>query len=173
MKVLLACGSRGGVTVEIADAMAEEIRASGIGVDVQEACDVKDVEPYDAVLLGSSVWAGQLHPGLLHMVRQHEKALVARPVGMFVVCLSLASDDPDVRQRGEHYLDRMEMDFPTIVPIMRGAFAGAVLPHASKQVHSSLFERLVLFFVRRKMATDERNWDEIRAFARDFTGKLT
>ncbi|HAU29461.1 MAG TPA: hypothetical protein DCW68_05040 [Rhodospirillaceae bacterium] len=177
MKILIAYGSRGGVTAEIAGVMAQEMLGAGVDVDVDvDVVDVKDLQdfsPYQAVLLGSSIWAGQLHPAFLRMVRGHEKALEKLLVGMFVVCLSLASEDPEICDRGEHYLDRLELDFPGIVPIVRGAFAGAVTMTTANLVHPSLFERIILFFVRKKLDVDARNWEDIRRFARDFVARVT
>ena len=54
--VLVAYASKRGSTAEIAEAIAEALRQSGVSVDCIEAGKVGSVEPYDAVVLGSAVY---------------------------------------------------------------------------------------------------------------------
>jgi menaquinone-dependent protoporphyrinogen oxidase len=58
-RVLVAYGSKHGATAEIAARVGDRIRAGGLEVDVCEAGEVKDVEPYGAVVLGSAVYMGR------------------------------------------------------------------------------------------------------------------
>ena len=48
-RVLVAYGTKHGATREIAEAIAEELRRAGHGVDCMEAEAVKGVDDYDAV----------------------------------------------------------------------------------------------------------------------------
>ncbi|HEX3608394.1 MAG TPA: flavodoxin domain-containing protein [Solirubrobacterales bacterium] len=74
MKVLVAHASRRGSTAEIAEAVAGTLRRGGVAADCEAAHDVKSLEPYGAVVLGSAVymkhWPEQPHGPI-------EKALVA------------------------------------------------------------------------------------------------
>jgi menaquinone-dependent protoporphyrinogen oxidase len=55
MNVLVAFASKHGPTAEIAEAVADRLRASGLTVECRRATDVTSVERYDAVVLGSAV----------------------------------------------------------------------------------------------------------------------
>ena len=55
MKVLVAVASRHGSTREIGDAVGEVLHDGGFDVTVADPDDVDTVEPYGAVVLGSSV----------------------------------------------------------------------------------------------------------------------
>ncbi len=83
MKVLVAVASRHGSTREIGDAVAEVLRTAGFEVDVQDPDDVESVEPYDAVVLGSSVYVGRWAASARALVDRCAWALSKRPVWLF------------------------------------------------------------------------------------------
>lgn len=83
MKVLVAVASRHGSTREIGDAIAEVLVASGFDVTVADPDDVDTVEPYGAVVLGSSVYVGRWAASARAMVDRCACCLVSRPVWLF------------------------------------------------------------------------------------------
>lgn len=83
MKVLVAVASRHGSTREIGDAVAEVLRDSGFEVTVADPDDVDTVEPYGAVVLGSSVYVGRWSASARAMVDRCACCLVSRPVWLF------------------------------------------------------------------------------------------
>jgi menaquinone-dependent protoporphyrinogen oxidase len=56
-RVLVAYGSKHGSTAEIAERIGATLRESGLEVDVRRASDVGGMEGYDAIVLGSAVYA--------------------------------------------------------------------------------------------------------------------
>jgi menaquinone-dependent protoporphyrinogen oxidase len=83
MKVLVAVASRHGSTREIGDAIAEVLADSGFEVEVADPDDVDTVEPYGAVILGSSVYVGRWAASARAMVDRCACCLVSRPVWLF------------------------------------------------------------------------------------------
>lgn len=83
MQVLIAVASRHGSTWEIGEAAAEVLRASGFHVDVADPDDVETVEPYQAVLLGSSVYVGRWAASARALVDRCASGLSQRPVWLF------------------------------------------------------------------------------------------
>lgn len=83
MPVLVAYASKRGATAEIADAIAEALRDSGIAVDCVPAGDVKTLEPYDAVVLGSAVYIKRWRGDAKHFVRKHREQLARMPFWVF------------------------------------------------------------------------------------------
>lgn len=83
MKVLVAVGSKYGSTRGIAKAIAEEIKSIGFEVDLEDACDVRTVSPYDAVIVGSAVYGGLWRRDASELVRGNLDELRARDVWMF------------------------------------------------------------------------------------------
>lgn len=83
MKVLVTAASKHGTTAEIADAIAKVLRTAGLEVDVIEPDAVAGIADYDAVVLGSGVYAGHWLKPARAFVERHEAALRDRPVFLF------------------------------------------------------------------------------------------
>lgn len=83
MVVLVSAASRHDATWEIAAAIARSLAAHGIPVDLRQPEDVADVEGYDAVVLGSSIYMGRWLGPARHLVQGCQEALRERPVWLF------------------------------------------------------------------------------------------
>lgn len=83
MRILVAYASKSGSTAEIAQAIGEELRQSGLEADVRSAEEVRDVRTYGAVVLGSAVYMGRWRREALHLGRRHASELQERPVWLF------------------------------------------------------------------------------------------
>ena len=83
MKVLVAVASRHGSTREIGEAIAEVLTGAGFEVRVEDPDDVETVEPYGAVVMGSSVYVGRWAASARAMVDRCGCCLAARPVWLF------------------------------------------------------------------------------------------
>src|SRR5215211_4260149 len=73
--VLVAVASKHGATAEIADAIAEQLR--------RDAGDVKSLAGYDAVVLGSAVYAKRWRREARSFLRKHHDELAERPFWVF------------------------------------------------------------------------------------------
>ena len=83
MKVLVTAASKHGATAEIADAIAGKFRESAIDVEIHAPDAVDDVVPYDAVVIGSAVYAGHWLEPARRFVDRHATALASRPTWLF------------------------------------------------------------------------------------------
>jgi menaquinone-dependent protoporphyrinogen oxidase len=83
MKVLVAVASKHGATLEIGQVIEASIRASGLDVDLQRVEDVTSLHPYDAVVIGSGVYAGHWLRGAREFCEIHEGELSQKPVWLF------------------------------------------------------------------------------------------
>ena len=83
MKVLVSAPSRHGATVEIARAIGAELDVAGIEADVCPPEDVRSVASYDAVVLGSGVYAGRWLAPAKELIERESDALASRPVWLF------------------------------------------------------------------------------------------
>ena len=158
-KVLVAYATYYGSTSEVAQAVAERIKAHGADVDVMSVKDVKDLSPYQAVVLGSAIRSGKIHPAAEKFLEQNEDALSKVPVAYFVCCMTARKKTEDTRSMVEGYLSETLNRVPKIKPISTGYFAG-------KLEYSRLewLARLVL----KAMHTPEgdfRDWKEIEDWA--------
>ena len=58
MKVLIAVASKHGATFEIGQVIEASLTSSGLEVELQRIEEVSSLSPYDALVLGSGVYAG-------------------------------------------------------------------------------------------------------------------
>jgi menaquinone-dependent protoporphyrinogen oxidase len=82
-KTLVAYASKHGSTAEIAAAIAQSLRSSGIEVELRAARQVSDVRPFDAVILGSGVYMNRWHGEALDFAKRFEHELRTRPTWFF------------------------------------------------------------------------------------------
>jgi menaquinone-dependent protoporphyrinogen oxidase len=82
-RVLVAFASKHGSTVEIAAAIARELQRAGLDVDCRSAQDVRSLDGYDAVVLGSAVYMKRWLGDARHLFRRHRRELAARPFWIF------------------------------------------------------------------------------------------
>lgn len=82
-KVLVAAASKYGATHEMAETIGATLRERGLEVDVLAPDDVRTVEGWDAVVLGSAVYAGRWMKQARELVERAGPALRERPVWLF------------------------------------------------------------------------------------------
>jgi menaquinone-dependent protoporphyrinogen oxidase len=81
--VLIATASRHGSTLDIGDEIGRVLVKRGLTVTDKPAEDVESVTEYDAVLLGSAVYAGHWLAQAVDFVKRHAAQLAQRPVWLF------------------------------------------------------------------------------------------
>jgi menaquinone-dependent protoporphyrinogen oxidase len=158
-KILVAYATWVGSTGEVAQAIGQTLSDDGAAVDVLAAQDVGDVSPYRAVVLGTAIRAGQVHPDVLTFVEARQEALSRVPVAYFVVCLTMSQDTEENRCTVDAYLNVVRERAPQIKPVDVGLFAGALdygkLPPPMKAALEA----------RKVPEGDFRAWEAIRAWA--------
>ena len=162
--VLVVYASKHGSTAEIAEAIAETLRQSGVGVDCIEAGKVGSVEPYDAVVLGSAVYIKRWRGDAKHFLSKHDKELSQRPFWVFSsgpVGDPKSEVDPSWLEPPkiiEHVMRlgaREHVVFGGRLPVNpRGPMEHAMVKNTPPEYH------------------DRRDWDEIRAWAAAVASEL-
>lgn len=83
MKILVTTASKHGATAEIGDAIAGKLREHEFEVETQEPGDITSLEGYDAVVLGSAVYAGRWMDTARRFSERHHATLRQLPVWLF------------------------------------------------------------------------------------------
>jgi menaquinone-dependent protoporphyrinogen oxidase len=160
MNILVTVASKHGSTAEIATAIAGTLREEGHHVEVHAPLAVRDVTRYDAVILGSGVYAGRWIGSAKEFAETHTEALRARPVW-------LLSSGPlgETPKPADDPADATKM-VALLNPREHRVFAGALAKH-----EMGFAERTIISMVKAPYG-DFRDWDEIRSWARQIAQEL-
>lgn len=83
MNILVTYASKYGATREIAERIGEVLRQAGLQADILPVDSIRDLTPYEAVILGSAVYIGKWPKEAETFLRTQEKILADRPVWLF------------------------------------------------------------------------------------------
>ncbi len=83
MRVLITWGSKLGGTEGIARIIGETLKGEGFAVSLVPASEVRDVEAYDAAVVGGSLYANRWHRDARRLIARHLSALRRIPVWLF------------------------------------------------------------------------------------------
>jgi menaquinone-dependent protoporphyrinogen oxidase len=160
MHVLITAASRHGSTWEIAEAIGETLTEAGITTTVIAPELVGEVADYDAVILGSAVYAGRWLDAARRLVDRAGPDLARRPVWLFS---SGPIGDPP----------KPVGDPADAEPIIERTKAREHRVLAGRLVKSelNLAERAITAVVKAPEG-DFRDWDEIRSWAAEIAAAL-
>jgi menaquinone-dependent protoporphyrinogen oxidase len=82
-RVLVAYGSTGGGTEEIAGWIATELQVAGLEVRLAPAAEITDVSAYEALVLGSAVYATGWHTECRRFAQRFAGRFADRPAWLF------------------------------------------------------------------------------------------
>ncbi len=164
-KILVAYGSKHGMTAEIAERIGKIIRDAGFAVDVSPAGTAKSPADYRAVVLGSGIYAGMWRRPAAKYLKAHEAELARRPVWLFSSGPTGSGDLNTLLQgwtfpKGlRPFADRVK---PRGIAVFRGAF---------DEGKASFFEKWIMKKVKAEFG-DFRDWPVIEAWASDIATTL-
>jgi menaquinone-dependent protoporphyrinogen oxidase len=83
MLVLVTHGSKMGGTQGLAEMVAGALRAEGFDSEVRPAKEVRDLDPYDVVIVGGALYAFRWHRDARKFVKRHATTLRHLPTYFF------------------------------------------------------------------------------------------
>jgi menaquinone-dependent protoporphyrinogen oxidase len=156
--VLVAHATKRGSTQEVAEAIAETLRGHGLDVETRPAVDVRELDDYDAVVLGGALYFGKWHPAARGFLRRHRKELARLPVGVFAMGPRTMEEKEVASSRAQ--LDQALADVPEVELASVAIFGGVVDPAKLR------------FPLSHMPASDARDWEAIREWAEEFAETL-
>ena len=174
MSVLVAYATRHGATEGIAEHIASRLRSAGVPAQARHVEDVDDIEPYDAVVMGSAAYMFHWLRDATAFARKHAQALQARPVWLFssgpLGADQVDSEGQDVRESARP----KEMDE---LRALLGAhedrvFFGAWDPDARPVGFAEHIMRLMPAAQDALPAGDFRDWDDIDSWTDSIAADL-
>jgi len=192
-RVLVVYATKHGSTAQVAETVAEELRAAGCEAEARAVGDAATTAGFDAVVVGGPMILGW-HKDALKYVKARREALGAVPVAYFITAASLTEDgagtvdgvpvykdpwlvkkpgNPDklgYRQRyalPSHYLGDVLKATAPVRPRQVAFFGGSI---DLTKMH--LFEKLFVMLVIGATPGDGRHWDAVREWARGLPAVL-
>jgi menaquinone-dependent protoporphyrinogen oxidase len=150
--------SKYGATAEIAERIGQVLRQAGLGADVQPVDRVRDLTPYQAVVLGSAVYTGNWRKEAGKFLQANEKTLADRQVWLFSSGPT-GEGNPVERLRGWRLPKELQPVADRIGPRDITVFHGAV-----NEKKLNLIERQMVKTVKAPLG-DFRDWDAISTWA--------
>ena len=185
-RILVAYTTMAGSTVEVAQAVGEEISKSGFQVDVLPISEIEDLSAYDGVVVGGPMIIGW-HRSALGFLKKNRETFQQIPLAVFVTAISLTQtgetsvdgvpvtvdeelpktpvneDRLNFRERYarlSNYISPILKATRSSKPVSIGVFGGR-LEYGRLKWWAVLFVMLII----QAPAGDKRNWTAIRSWA--------
>ena len=160
MKVLVSAASKHGATAGIADAIGSTLMTRGFEVMVKEPGHVEEVHTFDAIVVGSAVYAGHWMKPAIELTERFAERFPGKPVWLF-------SSGPlgEPPKPTEDPVDVAE------VMKLTGAREHRVFAGKLDKAMLSFPERAIVGALRAPYG-DFRDWDEIRGWAEEIADSL-
>jgi menaquinone-dependent protoporphyrinogen oxidase len=156
--ILVTFATRFGSTQEVAESIAKTLRETGLEVELQPMRAVNNLDAYDAAVLGAAIYGGHWHPDAHQFLAQHQGVLSQMPVAIFT--LGPLNTSAGAMKNSLRQLDKELVKYPWLRTVALEIFVGKYDP--SKL---SFFEKFL-------PASDHRNWEAIRAWAKALAAQL-
>jgi menaquinone-dependent protoporphyrinogen oxidase len=175
MEALVVYGTRGGATKRIADEIAKAFTEQGFKATVKNAGETRgvDVNDFDLVVVGSSVWATMWKRDAVGFIKSNRKALAGKKVALF--SSGLAGGDPAQADYAKKSIDGVAAKFPEIRPLALAYFGGYVdfdSPNfIAKFMAGAMKKDLDKKGIDMSKPYDTRDWTAIRQWAKDVAAK--
>lgn len=175
MKALIIYGTRGGATKQIAEEIGKVMGEQGFTVTVEDAKRSRafDVNTFDLIVVGSSVWATMWKWQATRFLKRNAKKLAGKKVALF--SSGLAGGDPARMDYAAKSIEKTASKFPTIKPLALAYFGGLV-----DFEHPTFFARPLAMGMKKDLEKkgkdtskpyDTRDFVAIRKWAADVAAK--
>ena len=154
--ILVAYSTVYGSTAEVAEFIAQKLRENGRVVDLQPAREVKNIEPYPAVILGAPLYMFRWHKDAHRFLAKFRQTLGQLPTAVFA--LGPFHNKEDELQNARSTLEKELARYPWLKPVSSRVFVGRFDPTRLRFPYSLIGP------IRQMPASDERDWNAISAW---------
>jgi menaquinone-dependent protoporphyrinogen oxidase len=162
--ILVGYATRYGSTQEVAEVIAQTLQESGVKVEIQPLRKVKSLAAYRGVIMGAPLMMFRWHKDARRFLSQHRRELSRLPVAIFALGPVHEPRDEkewtDSRAQLDKELAQLSWFKPVALEILGGVFDPTKYRFPINKLAGA------------EPASDIRDWDAIREWARDAAEKL-
>jgi len=122
-KILVAYATKCGSTAEISSAITESLCAGGLSVELKRANNVKNIDDYQGVVLGTAIYMSSPLKEASDFIERFGNQMSDIPFALFDVCLTMKEATTENQRVALDYLKSIS---DVISPIKTGAFSGRI-----------------------------------------------
>lgn len=167
-KFLVTYATKYGSTREVAEAIATAMRESGAAVDVRPCTDVRNLDAYDGLVVGSPLYIGSMLKDARRFFEANRATIQSLPTALFLLGPLKEDDDMDeARKQFDHVLEKL----PWFSPLETEMFVGAYDPQRLRALDklAALPPASPLHGVE---AHDDRDWSAIAEWGGQIARRL-
>ena len=161
MRVLVTAASKHGATAGIADAIASALLKRGFEVTIKEPSQVEEVHTFDAIVVGSAVYAGHWMKPAIELTERFAERFAGKPVWLF--SSGPIGDPPKPTEDPVDVAEVMKVTGARDHHLFAGKLDKSVLSFPERAIVGAL----------RAPQGDFRNWDEIGNWAEGIAESLS
>lgn len=161
-RTLVVFATMYGSTREVAEAIADAMRGTGLHVDILPAREVRHLGGYGPVVLGAPLIMHRLHSDARKFLSRTRKELQERPVAVFALgpCTDDQGEWAECQAQLDAELEKLGWFSPVSTEMFGGRFDPALLRFPLNK------------FAGPAEASDARDWDAIRSWAEELSRRF-
>ena len=162
-RILVTYGTKHGSTAEIATRIGQRITAAGFDTDTLQSNLGIDITKYDALVVGSPIYAGQWLPEPTLLVAIHRERVENIPTALFSVGMIDVKHPGKLREEHDAWIEKaFNQEEIQLNIVSTGTFQGAY-----SRSNLPTWMRVVDSIIRIAPQGDHRQWDEIERWGDD------
>jgi menaquinone-dependent protoporphyrinogen oxidase len=167
--ILVAYSTCSGSTGEVADFIAAELRSAGLDVELSRMRDLNTFNRYSAAILGAPIYMGRLPAETRNFLSRYQSQITQLPTWFYVLG-PIRGNPWEYREATDDTLRQFKR-FPWLEVENLKVFGGRFDTH-NMPFPYSLAEQLPASPLKDYPVTDVRDWNDIRAWAKEVTDEF-
>lgn len=163
--ILVAYDSKHGATAEVAERISGILKEKGLKNELVSLEKTVDPSPYDVIILGTAIYAGQWRKHAVKFLKEYQQQLASKKCWIFSTGPT-GTGDPKELVQGWEYPPSMKKTLESIAPRDMAIFHGVIDMEKLNKL-----ERMAIKMVKAPTG-DFRDWGSVRQWAEGIAANI-